>query len=268
MPLNDDDLPWLVRQLAATAELLGQELKPNAAALLAEDLAAYDRNILAAALRRVRTEHTGRLTPKAIIDRIDELAGRPAANEAWALASQALDERATIVWTCEMSDAWAVAQPLAATGDMVGARMAFIAAYERLVRVAREERRMPQAWVSLGWDTSGRTAAVEQAQQRGYITAQQEAEMLPAPEPAPGFNPVALLTGRVEADPGATPEMRRRLAALRAELAAKDEARHQRRQQAKRRAALDLAERKAEAQRRVDERLAAEAAAQEGKTWQ
>ena len=263
MPLNDDDLAWLVRQLAATAELLGQELKPNAAALLAEDLAAYDRNVLAAALRRVRTEHTGRLTPKAIIDRIDEVAGRPAANEAWALASQALDERATIVWTDEMSDAWAVAQPLAAARDMVGARMAFIATYERLVRVAREERRMPQVRVSLGWDTGARAVAVEHAHSRGYITAEQAADMLPAPEPKPGFNPVALLTGRVEAAEGATPETRRRLAALRSELAAKDEARHQQRQQAKLRAARELAERKADAQRRVDERLAAENGSQQ-----
>lgn len=268
MSLNDDDLTWLVRQLMATAELLGQEMKPNAAALLAEDLSAYDRNTLAAALRRVRTEHTGRLTPKAIIDRIDELTGRPAANEAWALASQAMDERATIVWTFEMSDAWDVARPLAAGGDMVGARMAFIAAYERLVRVAREERRMPQAWVSLGWDTTGRAAAVEQAQSRGYITSQQAAEMLPAPEPTPGFNPVALLTGRVEPTLGATPETRRRLAALRAELDAKHEARRQQRLEASRRAAQDLAERKAQAQRRVDERMAAESTcrAQEGGT--
>lgn len=258
MPLNDDDLTWLVRQLAATAELLGQELKPNAAALLADDLSVYDRPLLAAALQRVRSEHTGRLTPKAIIDRIDELAGRPAANEAWALASQALDERVTVVWTGEMSEAWSVAQPLAAAGDMVGARMAFIATYERLVRAARDERRMPQTWVSLGWDTSARAAAVEQARARGYITAARAAEMLPAPEPKPGFNPVALLAGRVEVTEGAVPEVRQRLAVLRAELAAKDEARHQGRQQAKLSAARDLAERKAQAQRMVDERLAAQ----------
>lgn len=261
--LNLEDMLWLTQQLSATAELLGQELKPNAAAMLAEDLAVFDRNTLAAALQRVRTEHTGRLTPKVILDRIDELAGRPAANEAWALASQALDERMTIVWTEEMSDAWTVARPLAAAGDMVGARMAFIGAYERLVRTARDERRLPRSWVSLGWDNEGRAAAVEKAVALGYVSPQQAQQMLPHKQPSIAFNPVALLTGRVEAAAGASPETRQRLAELRAELGAKDEARHQHIQQAKLHAAQDLAKRKADAQRRVEERLAAESLMQE-----
>lgn len=82
MPMNDQDLQWLVRQIVATAELLGQEIKPGAAALLAEDLSSFDRATLAAAMHRVRSEHSGRLTPKVILDRIDEVLGRPAGNEA------------------------------------------------------------------------------------------------------------------------------------------------------------------------------------------
>ena len=258
--LNHDDLTWLARQLSATAELLGQELKPNAAAMLAEDLAVFDRNTLAAALQRVRTEHTGRLTLKVILDRIDELAGRPAANEAWALASQALDERMTIVWTGEMSDAWSVARPLAASGDMVGARMAFISSYERLVRTARDERRLPRTWVSLGWDAEGRAAAVEKALALGYVSPQQAQQMLPNQQPSIAFNPVALLTGRVEAAAGASPETRKRLAELRAELAGRQEREARASAEAARAEAKQFALRKKKAQQMVNERIAEEAA--------
>lgn len=58
-------------QLAATAELLGQQMRATAAALLAEDLADYTRPVLSSALKRVRTECAGKLTPKVIIEAID-----------------------------------------------------------------------------------------------------------------------------------------------------------------------------------------------------
>lgn len=219
--LDDLDLEWLVGQLAATSELLGQELKPNAAALLAADLSVYDRGTLDAALRRVRTEHTGKLTPKAIMDRIDELAGRPAANEAWALALQALDERATVVWTGEMSDAWAVARGLAAAGDLVGARMAFISTYERLVRVARDMRQLPDVHVSVGWDAGQRDVALEKAVQIGMLPAAVASRYRQPSLPAPALNAVALLAGRVEATAEAPPDVRERLARLRDEIAAR-----------------------------------------------
>lgn len=217
--LSDDDLDWLTEQIVATAELLGSDIKPTAAAMMADDLSGYPRNILAQALRRVRTEHTGRLTPKAIIDRIDEAVGRPAANEAWALAVNALDERKTVVWTDEMVQAWSVAQSVAASGDMVGARMAFISTYERLVRAARDERRLPVVTVSEGWDQSERAVAIENAVRLGHLSPAQATAHLPAPDAAPVVNPVALLSGRVEVSAGAPAGVRERLAQLRDDLA-------------------------------------------------
>lgn len=252
--LNENDMEWLIRQIIGTAELLGQEIKPAAAAMLAEDLSSYPRPVLAAALSRVRTEHTGRLTPKAIIDRIDEAMGRPGANEAWAVAVKAMDERTTVVWTDEMAQAWGMAKPIADGGDMVGARMAFIGAYERLVRTAREERRMPTVTVSLGHDAAGRTAAVEKAVQLGYMPADQAQQYLPAPAATPGFNPVALLTGRVVPAADAPPEIRARLAQLRDELAGGDQRRAIENANRIAAEADDLAERKAKAQRMFEER--------------
>lgn len=250
--LNDHDLDWLIKQLIGTSELLGQQVSPTAAAMLADDLCCYPREVLARALSRVRTEHTGRLTPKAIIDRIDEAMGRPGANEAWAMALNALDERKTVVWTVEMSEAWGVARDVAAEGDLVGARMAFIGAYERLVRTAREERRLPEVMVSIGWDGEQRTAAIEKAVQLGYLSQDKAFEHLPALGFAPGFEPVALLTGNVRAAVDAPPEVRARLAQLREELAAAPAQRRLSREQERRAEDEALKSRKAETQRRVD----------------
>ncbi len=258
--MNDQDLTWLVEQLVGTAELLGQPITPTAAAMLADDLSTYPRSILARALSRVRTEHTGRLTPKAIMDRIDEAMGRPVANEAWATASQAMDERNTIVWTTEMSDAWLVARPIAEAGDMVGARMAFIAAYERLVRAAREARALPEISVSVGWDGATRDSALDKAVQLGYLTPAQAAPHRVQALTAPAFDPVALLTGDVKTAAHADATTRQRLAQLRADLessAKQDRVAAEQRfiehQQA-------VARRKAEIQARVDERIAGSAA--------
>ena len=214
---HDDYIDWLTEQVMATAELLGGELKPTAASIMAEDLSCYPSGVMKKALRRVRAEHAGRLTLKAIIDRVDEAVGRPSPNEAWATASQALDESKTIVWTDEMAQAWSAASPLACAGDMIGARMAFLAAYERLVRDARDERRLPVISISEGWDQAGRAAAVEKAAQLGYVKPEQARTYLPAPEPV--FNPVALLQGRVEVAAVAPPEVRERLRQLRDDLA-------------------------------------------------
>lgn len=254
--LNDHDLDWLIKQLIGTSELLGQQVSPTAAAMLADDLCCYPRDVLARALSRVRTEHTGRLTPKAIIDRIDEAMGRPGANEAWAMALNALDERKTVVWTVEMSEAWGVARDVAAEGDLVGARMAFIGAYERLVRTAREERRLPEVMVSIGWDGEQRTTAIEKAVQLGYLSQEKATEHLPALGFTPGFQPIALLTGDVQAAVDAPPDVRARLAKLRDELAAAPERRRKSREQQQRAEDEDLQRRKAETQRRVDAALA------------
>lgn len=259
--LNDHDLDWLIKQLIGTSELLGQQVSPTAAAMLADDLCCYPRDVLARALSRVRTEHTGRLTPKAIIDRIDEAMGRPGANEAWAMALNALDERKTVVWTVEMSEAWGVARDVAAEGDLVGARMAFIGAYERLVRTAREERRLPEVMVSIGWDGEQRSTAIEKAVQLGYLSQEKAAEHLPALGFTPGFQPIALLTGDVQAAVDAPPDVRARLAKLRDELAAAPERRRQSREQQQRAEEQDLQRRKAETQRRVDAAIASGAAA-------
>lgn len=221
--MSRETLAWLVGQLVHTAELLDHSLTPAAAALMAADLVGYPRPMLESALRRVRSEHTGKLSPKVVLDRLEVLAGRLAPNEAWAHAIRAQDERNTVVWTDEMRAAWQVAAPIMDARDKVGARMAFIDAYGRLVAEAREARRLPVMVVSIGWDVSQRAAALDQAVTQGLLTAEVAAEHAGANAlamPAPVFNPVALLAGTPQAvTKDAPPAFRARLAQLREEIA-------------------------------------------------
>jgi len=117
--------------------------------------------------------------PADIIRTIQDASGSVqwlSANEAWAIAIRAEDESRTIVWTKEIAQAWQLALPIMEEGDKIGARMAFIPAYERLVKQAQLEGRTAQWQVSQGWDPHQRQVAIEQAVSAG---------LLPPPKPEP-----------------------------------------------------------------------------------
>ena len=170
----------VVKMLVLTAEAMGHELKPTVALMMTDDLAQYSVEAIAGALTRCRRELTGRLTLKAILDIIAPGGGWLSANEAWSLALPALDERQTVVWSDEARRAWFVALEIMKAGDKVGARMAFIAAYEREVAQAKNAGKQPLFTPSYGDDALLRDAAITQAQERG---------LLPKPPPAPALPP-------------------------------------------------------------------------------
>lgn len=177
-----DELQQLTMALAGTAEVLGHEIKPTAIAMMVGDLEQHSTESILKALSRLRANYAGRLTLKAIIDELEVETERLSANEAWALALGAQDESATVVWTDEIAAAWNVALPILEEGDKVGARMAFIPAYERLVREAREAGR-PAKWVaSLGWDQQQREQALTAAVQQGRLPPSVPVALLPPPE--------------------------------------------------------------------------------------
>src|SRR5690606_3607081 len=95
----------LVELLVATAEVIGDQLRPTAAAFMVTDLAGYPLPMLDKALASCRRELKGKLSLAAILERIDD--GHPPANEAWAIAIRAADESATVVWTEQTRDGWA-----------------------------------------------------------------------------------------------------------------------------------------------------------------
>lgn len=155
----------VIQALAVTAELTGAQLSEAAARVMVMDLAPYPEEQVLRALSRCRKELRTRLTVADVVSRLDD--GRPGPEEAWSMVP--LDERQTIVWTEEMTAAWSVALPLLKEGDRIAARMAFLETYRTHVQRARDAGIQVKWTVSLGHDTKGRAAALEDAVRRGRI---------------------------------------------------------------------------------------------------
>ena len=166
----------------ATAEVLGHELRPASAVLMADDLASYPFDEIRRALSRCRAELHGKLTLAAIIDRLPSANAHLLPNEAWALALRSLDEQETVVWTPEIARALCVAKPVLSGGDQIGARMAFLAAYERELAAAKAEARQPEWMVSLGHDPQRREIALTAAVNAGKLPAPKVERLLPPPD--------------------------------------------------------------------------------------
>ena len=161
--MNDQQVAGLAAAICATAEAMGQEMNPGTAAMMAEDLCVYSVPVVKAALKACRFEVRGRLAMADILQRVQTSDGRPGKDEAWAIAMTTNDEFETVVLTDEIQLALAAAKPVLDAGDKIGARMAFIGAYERFVVQAREDARPVNWHVSVGFDAGRRIQAVTKA---------------------------------------------------------------------------------------------------------
>lgn len=220
--LDANQQDQLLVSLFVTAEAMGQNLTKAAGQLMVEDLCCYEESALANALRAVRRQG-GRFTVDAVLKHVEAADGRPEANEAWAIALQSFDESDTVLMTPEIRQAAAVAAPIAAGRDKVGARMAFIAAYERLVAEARRAA-VPVAWsLSLGHDSQRRVEAIQQAVRLQRLSAPAAQLLLEehchGQPTAEGQAIAGLLTGRA-AKTAISPETSLRLQGIRDEVLA------------------------------------------------
>jgi hypothetical protein len=165
----------LIAELAATIQATGTQWSEVTIQVVLRDLGRYPEEQVIHALSRCRVELKFKLTVGDIIERIDD--GRPAADEAWAHVSRALDERVSVVATDEALQALGEVRHLA---DETAARMAFRAAYQRIV-LRHKADGVPPQWVpSLGHDPKGRARAVAEATERGRLLPE---------TPAPGLLP-------------------------------------------------------------------------------
>lgn len=210
--MTNEQIARLALAIAATAEVLGQTITPDAAEMMADDLADYPADVISASLKSCRRELTGKLTLAAILQRIQASDGRPGKDEAWAIAMTANDEYETVVLTDEIQLALAAAKPVLDAGDKIGARMAFISAYERFVSQAREDAK-PAVWhVSVGFDANRRIQAVTKAMELKRIprehTKKYLADLSVEPITEDGRAIAGLLTGTVTQP---TPVQRERL---------------------------------------------------------
>lgn len=221
--MRKDDLPEFAQMLDDCYSLLGKGTLPSATAkaLFFRALGVHSIEAVRAGFdAHVKDPQRGRFapTPADVIAQIEGLVaddGRPGAEEAWAMCSNADDESETVVWSDEMSQAYSVAGPLMQAGDHIGARMAFKEAYLRLVDAARRERK-PVSWsVSLGHDVNKRHAALVTAETRGLLPNGEALRLAP---PAADMHTTATLlieNANKTADPQSIKE---RVAALKALL--------------------------------------------------
>ncbi len=168
----------ILEALAGTAELMSKELSPGALKMMAVDLQDYPEGEVISALVNLR-KTSGRFALDEIIKQIEKLKpdGRPGAEEAWAKIPR--DEYASVVWTEEMANAFFIALPLLNEGDQIAARMAFKEAYLRLVEQSKRDGVAAKWHASLGHDQLGRKAVLVDAVQRGLLSAEQVAGLLP-----------------------------------------------------------------------------------------
>ena len=109
---------------------------------------------------------------------ISKIPGHPAADEAWAIANRSYDENDSVVWTQFIEHARNVAMTIYFDGDVVGARMAFKACYQRLLDT---QGHIGPMWrLSLGHDPESRVEAITQAREIGAISADAAAKLLPS----------------------------------------------------------------------------------------
>lgn len=170
--------------MSDVADYYGKPLKPATIRLYWAALEPYDLPLV----KRLLSEHvqSSKFMPAVseILDRIKAADGRPGPEEAWSMIPH--DERASVVWTEEMAQAFCVANPLLRAGDPIAARMAFLESYRALVRRARDTGK-PIHWTpSLGHDPADRERALLDAQRLGRLTQQHVAGLLPyRAEPSP-----------------------------------------------------------------------------------
>jgi hypothetical protein len=171
----------LLKRIAVTAELMGSQITPAAAAVMALDLSTYNESDVFKALELMRREST-RFSEKAIFDALEKVNpdGRLGADEAWATIPQ--DESLSAVITEEMAEAYGIALPILQGGDKVAARRSFIEAYQRIV-AENKANNVPVKWFpSLGHNQEMCEEVVKNAIRLGRLGSE-SLKLLPNVEP-------------------------------------------------------------------------------------
>ncbi len=188
--MSDDEVLQVGAKLDTIWHMKGQEIGVDQKLAIIDALMPYPVGAVLMGLdAHVRDPERGKFMPMpsdvvAQIDRMIQQDGRPAPEEAWAIAVPSRDERETVVWTEEIAMAWEVAWPVLQLRDEVGARVAFRDTYRRLVDEARHARRPIRWFASEGHDASRRQIALQAAVRLGRLREGQ-VEQLPAPRETP-----------------------------------------------------------------------------------
>lgn len=154
----------IIKMLAATYAVIGQEASDLQIQTVASDLQPYSVEAIAEALTRCRKELRGKMALADILERIP--GEHPGVEESWGVMHKALNnESVSLCATQPMLTAYGACVGL----DNVAARMTYKEAYQREVAQARARNQRPYWMPSLGDDKQGRTDAQDEAERRNIL---------------------------------------------------------------------------------------------------
>lgn len=190
--VTPEDRKELAKGLTATAQLMGQTLSGDLLRMLVDDLEPYPLEELRTALQALR-RRGGRLTTDAVLQGLPS--GDLPAGLAWdrVLAAEPWVKHRTYV----LPKASVLAFPFEMwrRGDYIGAKLAFLEAYQASVEARRGE-----ISVALGPDPKERSIGLSKALEAGLITSEES---------------IALSAGNVHMVPRATGLIREPVGAFR-----------------------------------------------------
>lgn len=160
-----------------------QPLSEAAIDIFIDDVADVSFDSVMLAMASARRQCRSRISIGDIMQQLQNMDGRPSAEEAWGIASQVMDEAATVVWTNEIAEAWQIAYPLLEMGDKFSAARAFKEKYEQVVSNARLTRRPAQWLANIGTDQGLRQHAIEQAVNERKLSPDHAMKLLPNHKP-------------------------------------------------------------------------------------
>lgn len=166
----------ILRLLKAMAEIFGKDMSSVTLGVFMEQLAPYPVEAVEQSLKRCLREMKFFPSLAEILSRIQEMDGRPGAEEAWAMIPK--DEYSSVVWTKEMAHAYGVCRSLV-DEDPIAARMAFKESYEAQLREARANGQPVEWTASFGFDRTGRAAALLEAVQKKRIAITTAKQIMP-----------------------------------------------------------------------------------------
>jgi len=177
--VSQNDYEIFLSCLQGLGELYGKSVSEGAVAIWWAAVQHMSIDQFRHALgQHVRDPDRGRFFPMPadVIGKMQSQDGHPGPDEAFSMLPRT--ELETAVLTEQIMTAWR------AIGDMlerdeVAARMAFRETYGRELRVAREQGRAPRWFVSMGWDTAGREAALVKAIELGRLSVEDARHRLP-----------------------------------------------------------------------------------------
>jgi len=209
--VNKTDLTDFAMILAGLGEVFGEAVSPVRARLYFEALSGLTLNQVRRASEAMVRGSRFFPKPADFLEAASHVEdGHLGPEQAWALVA-ALREDDSVVWTDAIAEAFGVARSLLSVRDHVAARKAFLEVYPGKVAAARRTGKGPVWWASLGYDRSGRVAALREAVEFGRLPATVARGMLAphegrdSPAPLPGHGTGA---GRPAPDPLSPPVRR------------------------------------------------------------